>query len=157
MHQSLLPLPPQPLPEDKLLEERDIRLCPSFEAALRVSLRNSLIHRTQDDWAEIFGKTPGTFSQVVNNDLHRLAHLREQAKQTGGKGSKFLPRYFDPNQIKLAIQQSGNAGILQYLCQGTPWKIVRKTNEEVREEREQIDKDKRIRELEMELAKLRAA
>lgn len=157
MEQGLLPLPPQAIPGDKLLEERDVRLCSTFESALRVTLRNSIIPRSQDDWAEIFGKTAGTFSQVVNNDLHKAAHERGQAKQTGGKGSKFLPRYFDPNLIKLAIQQAGNAGILQYLCQGTPWKVVRKTPQEMREEREQIDKDQRIRELEAELAKLRAA
>lgn len=144
------------MPEDRLLEERDIRLCATFEAALRVMFRNSVIPRSQDEWANIFGKTPGTFSQVINNDLHKIAHEREQAKQTGGKASKFLSRYFDPNLIKLAIQQAGNAGILQYLCQGTPWKVVRKTQEEIREEREGVDTLKRIRELEDELARLKS-
>ncbi len=157
MEQGLLPIPPQAVPEDRLLDERDIRLCNSFESALRVTFRNTRVPLSQEELAAAFDKTPGTFSQILNNDLHKAKFDRDQAKQTGGKGSKFLPRYFDNNLIKKAIQISGNAGILQYLCLGTPWKVVRKTPQEMREEREQFDKDKRIRELEAELAKLRAA
>lgn len=157
MQQGLLPLPPQAVPEDRLLDEQHIRMCGTFEAALRMTFNNARVPLSQEELAQAFGKTPGTFSQILNNDLHKAKFDRDEAKQTSGKKGNFLPRYFDNNLIKKAIQISGNAGILQYLCMGTPWKVVRKTPEEVRAEREQYDKDRRIRELEAELAKLRAA
>ena len=52
--------------ELKALPYQDVARCSTFEEAVHLCIRRSIVWRTQDTWAELLGVSKSYFNQVIN-------------------------------------------------------------------------------------------
>ena len=77
-NQPSLALGMQAVPDIQDLPLEEVMACPTLHAAFRLSLHRALTKRTDDQWAELFGCTPGTFHQILYQDQrndNRVRHI----------------------------------------------------------------------------------
>jgi len=101
--------------------------CRTHQEAVQLCMRLSHVKRTETRWAEIYGTTRGTFNLLLNG------------------GTKARKRYIDPEKFNLIQQWAGNRAIAQWFDMESRGLL-----------NHQKPRDARIRELEAQLAELKA-
>lgn len=119
MGQMSLPLRPQVLPRESLLDEWEIRACRSWHQALRMQFNKARTRKNQEFWARAFGYTKGIWNRILNGD---------QYEETGDNSWK---RHFPSDQLPRLLSETGHMGLIQWLIKDTPYKLVQKTAAEI--------------------------